>query len=84
MHRAPAPVLVRQLGKRLVKAPKLYFVDVGLACYLLGITAAAMLDRSPFLGPVFECFVASEIAKHQQGSRVIPTDRTRAPRTGDR
>jgi hypothetical protein len=44
------PPWFANLGKRLVKAPKLYFVDVGLACYLLGITAAAQLGRHPLRG----------------------------------
>ncbi len=52
-------------GKRLVKSPKVYFADTGLACHLLGIDTQAMLDRSPFLGPLFENFVATEIVKHQ-------------------
>jgi predicted AAA+ superfamily ATPase len=52
-------------GKRLVKAPKAYFTDSGMACHLLGLRSQAELDRSPFLGPVFEGFVASEIIKAQ-------------------
>lgn len=52
-------------GKRLIKSPKLYFVDTGLACHFLGIDSSRTLSRSPFLGPLFESFVASEIAKHQ-------------------
>jgi predicted AAA+ superfamily ATPase len=52
-------------GKRLVKTPKLYFVDSGLACHLLNISSENELRRSPFLGPIFEGFVASEIVKHQ-------------------
>jgi predicted AAA+ superfamily ATPase len=52
-------------GKRLVKSPKLYFIDSGLACHLLNITSESELRRSPFLGPLFEGFVASEIVKHQ-------------------
>jgi hypothetical protein len=59
------PPFFENFGKRLIKTPKLYFVDPGLLCHLLGIESAAMLDRSPFLGPVFECFVVSEIVKHQ-------------------
>src|SRR4030042_4430038 len=55
-------------GKRLIKSPKLYFADSGLACYLLGIESEKMLSQSPFLGPVFEGFVASEIIKHQVNS----------------
>jgi uncharacterized protein len=52
-------------GKRLIKSPKLYFVDSGLACHLLGIETEAALARSPFLGPLFEGSVAAEIIKHQ-------------------
>jgi predicted AAA+ superfamily ATPase len=52
-------------GKRLIKSPKVYFVDSGLLCHLLGIESEAELQRSPFLGSVFEGFVASEIAKRQ-------------------
>lgn len=59
------PPYFKNFGKRLVKTPKLYFVDSGLACHLLGIESARALERSPFLGSIFEGFVASEIAKLQ-------------------
>jgi predicted AAA+ superfamily ATPase len=59
------PPYFENFGKRLVKSPKLYFVDSGLACHLLGIETEAMLGRSPFLGPLFEGFVAAEVVKHQ-------------------
>jgi len=52
-------------GKRLVKSPKLYFLDSGLACHLLGIDSPTLIPRSPFHGPLFEGFVASEIVKAQ-------------------
>lgn len=52
-------------GKRLVKSPKVYFTDTGLACHLLGLETPRALAGSPFHGPIFECFVASEIAKQQ-------------------
>ncbi|HEV2964848.1 MAG TPA: ATP-binding protein [Candidatus Angelobacter sp.] len=52
-------------GKRLVKTPKIYWGDPGLACYLLGINSSAELERSPFLGALFEGFVATEILKSQ-------------------
>lgn len=55
-------------GKRLIKSPKLYFLDSGLLAYLLGIESEAMLNRSPFLGPLFESMVASEIVKAQISS----------------
>lgn len=59
------PPFYENFGKRLVKSPKVYFVDPGLACHLLGIDSSAQLERSPFLGPLFEGWVASEILKHQ-------------------
>lgn len=52
-------------GKRLVKTPKLYFADSGLACHMLGVRDQESLEQSPFLGPLFEGLVASEIVKHR-------------------
>jgi uncharacterized protein len=65
------PPYFENLGKRLIKSPKIYWGDSGLACYLLGITTEAELHRSPFLGQLFEGFVAAEIIKSQvnQGAR---------------
>lgn len=65
------PPYFENFGKRLLKSPKVYLGDSGLACYLLGITTAAELERSPFLGVLFEGFVAAEILKSQvnQGRR---------------
>lgn len=65
------PPYFENFGKRLIKSPKIYWGDSGLACYLLGITSDAELQRSPFQGQVFEGFVASEILKSQasQGAR---------------
>lgn len=59
------PPFYENFGKRLVKSPKVYFVDSGLACHLLGVDSARSLRSSPFFGPLFEGFVASEIAKAQ-------------------
>ena len=65
------PPYFENLGKRLIKSPKIYWGDSGLACYLLGIISEAELQRSPFLGQLFEGFVAAEILKIQanQGAR---------------
>jgi hypothetical protein len=62
------PPFFENFGKRLVKSPKLYFADSGLVCHLLGLQSDRELSRSPFLGAIFEGFVASEIVKHQIGS----------------
>src|SRR5271157_3529489 len=59
------PPYFENFGKRLIKSPKVYWGDSGLACYLLGLTSAAELERSPFLGALFEGFVAAEILKSQ-------------------
>ena len=56
---------LENFGKRLVKSQKLYLADSGLACNLLGISSQAELERSPFLGSLFEGFVAAEILKSQ-------------------
>lgn len=53
------------LGKRMVKSPKVYFLDSGLACHLLGIASRAELERSPFKGVLFEGFMAAEVVKRQ-------------------
>lgn len=65
---AVVPPFFENFGKRLIKSAKLYFVDSGLACHLLGIETEAELQRSPFLGPLFEGFVAAEILKQQQAA----------------
>ena len=65
---ALVPPWFESFGKRLVKSPKLYLLDSGLAAFLLGIESERDLARSPFLGPLFEGFVASEIVKRQVNS----------------
>jgi uncharacterized protein len=58
------PPFYENFGKRLIKSPKVYVADSGLACHLLGIDSLGELARSPFHGALFEGFIASEIAKH--------------------
>lgn len=62
------PPFYENLGKRLVKSPRLYLADSGLACHLLGIETAAELAKSPFAGALFEGFVASEVVKLRTNS----------------
>jgi predicted AAA+ superfamily ATPase len=59
------PPYFENLGKRITKSPKVFWGDSGLACHLLGINTTAELERSPFLGVLFEGFVAGEILKWQ-------------------
>lgn len=51
------------VGKRLVKSPKPYFLDTGLLCSLLALDSPQALARSALLGAVFENLVFTEIAK---------------------
>jgi len=53
------------VGKRLVKSPKLYFLDTGLACFLLGIHKPEHLTGHPLRGALFETFVVAEACKQQ-------------------
>ena len=59
------PPFYRNVRKRLVKRPKLYFYDTGLACWLLGIQSPDQLGTHPLRGPLFENWVVSEIIKQQ-------------------
>lgn len=57
------PPWLRNPRKRATKAPKLHFIDSGLACHLLGIRDPDQLRGHPLRGAVFESWVASEILK---------------------
>lgn len=49
--------------KRVRKRPRLHFLDTGLACHLLGIQSADILERHPLRGAIFESYVAAELTK---------------------
>ena len=55
----------RNFGKRLVKTPKLYFYDTGLAAWLLGIKSAETLAAHAQRGALFECWVIGEMIKRE-------------------
>lgn len=57
------PAWHRNLGKTAVKAPKLHFIDSGLACQLLGIRSAEQLVHHPSRGAIFESWVVAELYK---------------------
>lgn len=59
-------------GKRIIKSPKLYFVDVGLACYLLGIKSQEHLALHPLRGMLFENMVVIDILKNQANKNKDP------------
>jgi predicted AAA+ superfamily ATPase len=51
------------VGKRLVKTPKVYFVDTGLLCYLVGLRSVEHAIASPMAGAIVETAVISEVVK---------------------
>jgi uncharacterized protein len=53
------------ISKRLIKSPKLYFHDVGLAAYLLGLTNEMQVSRDPLRGNLFENMVIIEALKYR-------------------
>ena len=48
---------------RIVKRPKIYFMDTGLACFLAGYMDSKTLEKSAFNGAIFETYVVTEIIK---------------------
>ena len=62
---ARLPPYHRNFGKRLVKSPKLYFLDVGLMAWLLGIRNAASIQTHASRGALFETHVVSECIKRR-------------------
>ena len=59
------PPLHANISKRLIKSPKLYFFDVGLAAYLLGIENKKQIFTHPLKGSLFENLVVIEALKHR-------------------
>jgi hypothetical protein len=58
------PAFHANIRKRLVRSPKLYFHDVGLASYLLGIESPSQVTTHPLKGALFENLVVSEALKY--------------------
>jgi uncharacterized protein len=57
------PPYFENFGKRAIKSPKIYFTEVGLLCFLLGIRAPAQVARDPLVGAIFENLVVLEFLK---------------------
>jgi hypothetical protein len=60
------------LGKRLVKSPKLYFCDVGLAAWLMGVRDVTQLASHPLRGALFENLIVIEFVKHAHNRGEVP------------
>lgn len=59
------PPFYQNLGKRIVKSPKLYFYDVGIVSYLTGIYNREMFEKGPMAGYIFENYIIAEIMKKE-------------------
>jgi len=62
----------QNLGKRIVKTPKFYFLDTGLACYLAGVRSPQELMRGPLQGALFETHVLGQILRHFYNRGISP------------
>ncbi|MFO1258185.1 MAG: ATP-binding protein [Gammaproteobacteria bacterium] len=59
-------------GKRVIKSPKLYFTDVGLATYLLGIFSLEQVARDPLRGNLVENLIVTEFVKNSLNQGIQP------------
>ncbi len=60
-------------GKRVLKSPKLYFTDTGLAAWLLDIHSVAQLERDPLRGSLCENFIVAEFLKNRLNRGIEPS-----------
>jgi predicted AAA+ superfamily ATPase len=66
------PCYYENFGKRLVKSPKLYFTEVGLVSYLLGVREPSQVARDPLFGGLFENMVVVEALKARLNAGLDP------------
>lgn len=59
-------------GKRIIKSPKYYFMDVGLLAFLLGIETSEQVKRDPLVGNIFENLVVMECLKQRFNQGRMP------------
>lgn len=65
------PPFYKNFNKTLVKRPKLYFYDTGLACALLGIKKSTHLNSHPLMGALFETMIVSEFQKFRANAGLL-------------
>ncbi len=66
------PPYYKNFGKRIIKSPKVYFYDVGLVNYLVGIKDPDFLLKGPMSGAIFETAVISDIIKNEYSKGIKP------------
>jgi hypothetical protein len=62
----------KNLGKRLVKSPKLYFIDMGLLCYLSGLKDPAHALQGPSAGALMETAICGELLRNFNNQGKVP------------
>lgn len=65
------PPYYENFGKRVIKSPKYYFIDIGLLCFLLGITKEEQVSRDPLVGNIFENLIVIESLKYLYNKGLI-------------
>jgi predicted AAA+ superfamily ATPase len=63
------PPYASNIGKRMVKSPKVYFYDTGLVSFLTGISNEEVFERGPMSGALFENYVIAEVMKRELHTR---------------
>ena len=66
------PPYFENFGKRVIKSPKYYFIDPGLACHLLDIERVEQVSRDPLVGSLFENLVILEALKSRNNLGLNP------------
>lgn len=66
------PPFFKNFGKRVIKSPKYYFIDVGLLAFLLGIEREDQVTRDPLVGSIFENLVVIECLKARLNTASVP------------
>ena len=65
------PPYYKNLGKRIVKTPKVYFFDTGLVSFLTGVRDDEIFEKGPMHGAIFENYVVSEVYKRESHARSL-------------
>ena len=65
----PLPAWSTNLGKRVIKSPKIYLLDSGLTAHVIGLTMDRLVSQASFLGSLCETFVLGELRKQATWSR---------------
>jgi predicted AAA+ superfamily ATPase len=66
------PPYFENINKRVIKAPKVYFTDAGLAAHLAGLRTLGQVERDPLRGGLYENWVIAEVLKSQTNRGLKP------------